>query len=793
MSRTILLIDSHSLIHRCFHAVPPLTNPAGEPVGALYGVAGVLLKLALQRKPDYIAALFDRPEKTFRKEKFSDYKIHRPAASDELVSQLIEAHNLFKAFSIPCFDAPGYEGDDCIGTLVHTFKTEPNLTIIILTGDLDSLQLVEDSVFVETFKKGIGETMIYDAAAVVERYGITPAQMIDYKALVGDASDNIPGVMGIGPKTASQILQKYSTLDNFFASGMSESSYEKINSQKDTALLSRELATISHTAPIKTTLEECAFHPNLSLIEKYFTEQNFTSLIKRIPSRQSELNLSSDTHDSTNISKKIEHETETLSPILSDTYLLGYDLKSYAKENSLPKDYDDVYIAAQLLGISSKTWQELSLKILKTDQIPFHEFLTKSRDWLLTHIKSDNLTHIYRDVELPLIPILASMEKRGIHIDTNHLSTVEKDLSQEISVLEEKIHTQTNPDININSPKQLLSFITEHYPVKIKSTASDVLESIIDKVPFVSDLLAYRELFKLQSTYVQALQVIAQNNIVHPTFLQLGAATGRLSCQNPNLQNIPEKSSWSKTIRDSFVSAPGTSLVSCDYSQIELRVLASLSNDEHMKEAFCADKDIHTLTASMVFGVPLESVDKTMRRTAKTLNFGIVYGMGARAFAQQSGLPTAEAKKFIEKYFDEFSSIKKWQETIIRDAKISGRVTNINGRYRAIPALTSSLPYIVSGAEREAINMPIQSVAADILKYAMIHVNTYIQNSPHKDKISMVLTIHDELIFEIDDSLLTDGIHSSCVKDIQNIMESSFKLSVPIKTDVAIGKTWGEL
>lgn len=774
----ILLIDAHSLIHRCYHAVPPLTNNRGEAVGALYGVSNVLLKIMSRDGITHAAALFDRPEPTFRKQKFSDYKANRPKIEDDLVSQLNEARDLFRAFGIPVFDLVGYEGDDLIGTFVEKFKSEPHTIITILTGDMDSLQLVDKNVEVETFKKGISDIITYHESEVIKRLGVKPNQVVDYKALVGDASDNIPGVAGIGPKTASAILQKYETLERYFKEGINDKFYQKIIAHKNTALLSQDLARIDIHAPIKVSLENLIYRPDQELIQKYFKQQGFVSLLKRLEKKES---------------LKIE-EIKT-KEALSETPL-------EKKRAADPASFEPIRIAFILLGFKDASWQEYAQIIFK-EQLSYNEFIKRTSEWIKEKIKRENLEYLYETIELPLIPILQQIHERGILIDKKHLNALHEKLNQAIQKQERIVRKDAGKEINLNSPKQLLELLNTKFGAKIKSTSAPTLQKIQNKIPWVHQLLTYRELFKLQSTYVSAFRdLIAPDGRIHPTFLQLGAATGRLSCQNPNLQNIPQESLWSEEIRNMFIAPAGSLLVAIDYSQIELRVLASLAHDENMIQAFKEGKDIHTITAQKIFGVPEDQITKQMRRSAKTLNFGMVYGMGFRALAQQTGLSNDEAKEFIKKYFAEFSSIKKWQDTILAEAKKTGRATSSTGRFRLIPDINSHNGFFASQAEREAINMPTQGLAADIMKLAMIRVSNYIQKEKLEEKIKIILTIHDELIFEIDEKLLSNGIESNIIKNIQREMEQALPINpttkktpllVPLKTDVHIGKRWGEL
>jgi len=807
--KSLLLIDANSLIHRCFHALPPLNNPKSQPVGAIYGVSSVLLKILNQRKPDYIAALFDRPEPTFRKERYDQYKAQRPKAPDELISQLIEAHNLFDAFSIKTFESPGFEADDLIGTMAKKFGVEKNILVTILTGDLDSLQLVKDGeIVVETFKKGISETIEYDRAGVIERYGLEPEQLIDYKALVGDQSDNIPGVLGIGQKTASIILQKYKTLDGFLKKGKKEKIYEKINNNREIALLSQELAKINTEVPIDTNLENLMFQMDRKKILEFLAQNGFSSLIKRIPKSliqqtetPQEQNLFNGKNDADKNLLFLDPDDHSFLEIKEDDFnsetkiKISWDLKNAYKFHPFTSPYFDVSLGYQLLGIDTKDQDILSLNIFKKEMSK-KDFVLDSYSWIKAQIKKRGLLKVFDEIETPLIPVLANMEIKGIKIDLKELDLVTKKLEKEIDKKRENIITQIGKDINLNSPKQLLDYFQNDLKLKIKSTGADVIEKIKEKnpLPIFDKLLEYRELFKIKTTYLDAFKrLVFKDERIHPTFLQLGASTGRLSCQNPNLQNIPQESEWSKEIRNIFIPEKNNFFVSFDYSQIELRVIAFLTQDKNMVNTFKTGGDIHTMTASKIFGVSINDVNQKMRRTAKTLNFGMMYGMGYRALAQSAKISQDEAKDFIKRYFEEFSSVKDWQQNILEEARKTGISKNINGRQRDVSSIHSPNPFLSSGAEREAINMPSQSLAADILKLAMKEVDFYIKKNKKEDIIKMLLTIHDELVFEVDKNEIENNKDSQTITDIKNIMESVYALGFPLVVDCKIGKRWGEM
>jgi len=713
----LLLIDANALIHRCFHALPPLTNSQNRPAGALYGLAAIVIKILDEQSPDFIAAFFDRPEPTFRKKMYDDYKIHRPKAPDELVSQLIDAHELFESFGIKTFEIPGFEADDLIATASRTFDNTPNLKIIILTGDLDSLQLVKnDKIVVETLKKGISETIIYDEIAVKERFGVLPDQLPDYKGLVGDPSDNIPGVPGVGPKTAAPIIQKFSTLDDFFknADVNEEKSYQKIFSFKDQAILSRDLAVFHFDAPLEIkNLSELKHEPSDKTTEKtlaYFEKTGFKSLMKRISSKPEK--------DQFGIIKTTNKKTPS------------------SKQGRL--------------------------------------------------LEADASAEAIQKIERPLTPILRQMEMWGIKVDCEKLKEMELGVNEEINELVKKIYRETGGEIfNINSPQQLAKILLKKFGIKLKSTNAQKLEALKEKPEIINLVLKYRELFKLKSTYIEPLaKLIKSDGRIHTTFIQLGAATGRLASENPNLQNVPE------SIRSAFVAKTGFKFVAFDYSQIELRILATLTEDPKMTSFFMEGKDIHTMTASQIFNVSPDNVVPQMRNVAKTLNFGVIYGMGVRKFSQESGLSQNEAKKFITEYFKDFSTIKKWHQDIITNARIDGFVENLNGRKRNLPGINSLNPKERTDSERMVINFPIQSLAADIIKLAMAKTKEKLEEmSVWGTDVKMLLSIHDELIFEIADTEELKKIAEA----IEKIMESVYKLKVPLKVNVKIGDNWGEL
>ncbi len=796
--KKLLLIDANSLIHRAFHALPPLTSPLGEPTGALYGLAGALLKLIKEQNPDYIAAAFDRPEPTFRKEMFEGYKAHRPKAPDELVHQLIEAHELFKKFGIATFEARGFEADDVIGTLAARFSREKGVRIFILTGDLDTLQLVKDNtITVITPKKGVGETMEYDEAAVKRRYGVTPLQIPDYKGLVGDASDNIPGVRGIGPKTASALLQEFGTLETLFKElKRGDVRAPKILPFEKEAFFSRQLGTIRTDAPVAPSLAALAWpHAFQNDCITYLRDKGFQSLIARIKGVQKTAPLT-----------RQEVSSGDNAPRTIGQFEVAWEWKSRFKDllraqKPLPKKPFDCAIAGWLLNPDQNNFSPEAL---------LHRFAghgNAGRDALeeiFTTLKSklaeEKLTYVFYEIEMPLVEVLAAMELWGIGLDEPQLSLLLRDATKELEGIAKKIYKESGVVFNLNSPQQIGEVLFKKLGIqnaKAKktrtghfATSEEVLTSLRDAHPIVGLILAYRETFKIKSTYLEPLLSLREaDGKLHTTFVQTGTSTGRISSEKPNLQNIPRESRWSGALRRAFVAETGWSFYSLDYSQLELRLLAHITKDENLLRAFERHEDIHTLTASRVLGIPESAVTPELRRIGKTLNFGMVYGMGMRAFAKTSGIGVEEASNFIKKYFEGFPKIKSWQERAKADAKRKGYAENIHGRKRWFSSSEKKSPYAFAEVERAAMNMPIQSLEADILKMAMRRTYDFLRTGGWLGaRARPILTIHDELLFEIRDDILTQ-----VVGPLHDIMEHVISLDVPLEVEGKVGKNWGSL
>ena len=842
--KILLLIDANSLIHRAFHALPPLNAPDGRATQALYGVASILLKLFRDSRPDYVAALFDRPEPTFRKEKFKEYKAHRPKAPDDLISQIIEAKNLFQKFGIRFFEKPGFEADDLIATLATRFSSDgkagKDSRVVILTGDLDTLQIVDgERLVVRTFRKGISDTFIYNEEAVKERYGLRPDQLVDYKALVGDQSDNVPGVAGVGEKTATSLLQKYGNLENVYKNLDKEPKLgKKLVGTEEQAKFSKSLVVLEKEAPVEVEdLEELRIVENGKNLEAYLGGLGFESLVKRLQGKSLEVrgkkldekkdeyvqrptpNVKRSTGSMFGTSLKsadfdsradrifvFEGDLEN-KEYLSKKVKVGFELKKILKRLWLEgKDLEsplfDLGVAFWMIDADFKDYgpEAVAKKFLKMSWQGKAEDYEKLFSFCSKKIKEYELGPVFNNIEMPLLPVLAEMEKNGILVNREKLVGLEGRIGKEIKELEGKIYGAAGGEFNINSPKQLGAIIFEKLGVNPKrakktgggaiSTREESLAEFRDEHPIINLVLEYRENFKIQTTYVKALQgLIEGDGRVRTEFVQTGAATGRLSSRNPNLQNVPQESKWSRELRSVFEAPGGYSFLSFDYSQIELRVFAAVAQDQTMIEAFRRGVDIHALTASKVLGIPMDRISRDDRRLAKALNFGLLYGMGVAAFAKSSGLTREKAKEFVEAYFREFSELRDWQEKIKEEARKFGFTKTLTGRRRYLPNVNSFAPQFAAEAERAAINHPLQGLAADIMKMAIVKSKKKLEESRiDEGRARILLTIHDELLFEVADDIIEK------VGDlVRREMESVFDLGLPLKVDISKGKDWGNL
>lgn len=854
---TLLILDAHALIHRAYHALPPsFVTKQGELVNAVYGFASVLLKALKEKKPAYAAAAFDRDEPTFRHAEFKEYKAHRPQTAFDLVNQIPKIRMFLSALGIPIFESAGFEADDVIGTLVKRFCAKT--PILVLTGDLDTLQLVHEGVSVLTFKKGVSDSITYDAEAVRERFGLSPEQLVDFKALKGDPSDNIQGVPGIGEKTATSLISQFGTIEALYnaletkgAQDIKPAVREKLLNNKEAAFTSKRLVSIRTDAPIDASLEAMRFAgiSDRATLEALFREWGFFSLFERFTKSEEEKSASRETDERQNNSgaqramsfrarhifsgASVLHETEKgvfISPQEGEVYFvmkeklnfaralfedasvkkIGYDLKSLwhelrAHAITMGGPYFDVMIGAYVLYPGRRDYP--------MDRIAFQEVgsmtssLTTGEQRCATlwqiykrqerKLKESELDKVFYEIEMPLLPVLAAMEERGIKIKRNVLAKLSKELTHELALLEKKIFKLSGGPFNVNSPSQLSDLLFKKMSIATKglrktpggviSTQASELAKLAHAHPIVGLILQYRELAKLKTTYVDAFPALINEKTgrLHTRFIQTGAATGRLSSEEPNLQNIPVRGTRANDVRKAFVAEQGFSLVSFDYSQIELRLAAALSHDEKMMRAFSEGHDVHALTASFVNKVPLEKVTEEMRRQAKTLNFGVLYGMGASAFAEAAAMPREQAKKYIEEYFKDFSGIARYIEEIKDEARRVGFVRTITGRRRYIPEIHAHHQMVRAQAERIAVNMPIQGSDADINKLAMIAIHSEFGNN---EEVRMLLQIHDALLFEIKNEKIKEA-----APRIKKIMESVVSLPVPLNVDVKAGDTWATL
>jgi len=876
-SPIFILLDGNALIHRAYHALPPLTSKSGELVNAVYGVALTLLSVLEKFHPEYIAASFDLAGPTFRHEKFADYKATRVKAPDELYAQIPRVKELVRAFNIPIYEQQGFEADDCVGTLARqATENDSDIQTIIVTGDNDALQLVNDRVRVFALRKGVKDTVLYDEAGVVAKYGFSPRTLIEFKGLRGDASDNIPGVHGIGEKGATELLKKFETLENVYAhlDELSLSVRTKLEAGRESAFLSRELGTIDTSAPVALDLDACRTRDfDRSAVEALFRELGFFSLVKKIPG--SETSLSGDTngaetkkstgniltkqkdrelffdrcHDAERIAFLILPEKGTLFQTSAfecdiafvrkeetESARISYDSESRKLfkeffESDVPKTtYDaksamkiletvgidlrgvdfDCLLAGYLLNAGgSISLSALSLeylgRALSSDADARAETFFALREKLLEKMKEigkeqkegKTVFDVFSQIEMPLVPILRGMERVGIRLNGSILTTLAREMEKEIGEIQKEIFTLAGREFNVSSPKQLseVLFVELKIPTtNLKrtktnvSTASSELEKLKKDFPIVSLVEEYRERSKLKNTYLDVLPRLADaRGRIHTTFQQAVAATGRLSSSDPNLQNIPIRSEWGERIRSAFVASPGKLLVGADYSQIELRVAAHLSGDTEMCAAFGRGEDIHRRTASLVYDISPDNVTDEMRRKAKAFNFGIIYGMGSYGLSQSAGMTRDESATFIQEYLEHFSGIRKFMEDMKTFAREKGYVETELGRRRFLPEITSDNKQIAAAAERMAINMPVQGLEADIVKLAMIAADKLIREH-FSEKAVLLLQIHDELIFEVEESVAPVFAH-----EIKGVMESVYTLCVPLVAEVSVGKNWGEI
>lgn len=883
--KKLMIIDGSSLLHRAFYALPLLSTKEGIYTNGIYGFLTMLYKVQEEKKPDYICVAFDKKGPTFRHEEYEQYKAHRQSTPSELAQQFPIIREILDAMKVQYLELTGFEADDIAGTLAKIGE-ENKLEVILVTGDKDYLQLATDNTKVLITRKGITELEEFDRNIIIEKYGITPEQLIDLKGLMGDQSDNIPGVPGIGEKTGLKLLKEYGTIENIYENIDNISGKklkENLIENKHLAFLSKKLGEIMTTVPVAPSLEELKIEePDWENLKKFYRELEFNSLLGKISDDSTdndeeeninlEYNIIDELHyndvidaikkekkfgfkfsisDNNYIEDKIialgiktqdtptniiyleDGEKEFVDSFKSifedkDIEKIGHNLKSDIvilsrlginvenitfdsmiaqylinpaqssySINEISKEYLNIYGVDEeaLLG---KGKSKRSFGDLNEEELG--NYLSFTLDTILNVepkmkeiIKEQEMLDLYYNVELPLVEVLGSMEHYGFKIDTEELKRLGKEYDEEINSLTSEIYALADMEFNINSPKQLgeILFDKLSLPVIKKtktgySTDAEVLDKLKDQHPIIEKILRYRQIVKLKSTYIDGLLnlINKDTNRVHSSFNQTITTTGRISSTEPNLQNIPIRTDDGRKIRKAFIAEnKDYVLVDADYSQIELRVLAHISNDPKLIEAFRNNEDIHRKTASEVFNVPKEEVSSVMRSRAKAVNFGIVYGISDYGLSRDLNISRKEAKEYIDNYLRNYKMVKEYMENIVEEGKEKGYVETILHRRRYIPELKAKNFNIKSFGERIAMNTPIQGSAADIIKMAMVKV--YNELKIRNLKSRLILQIHDELIIETQKDEIEE------VKDMmKNIMENSIKLNVPLTVDLEVGDSW---
>ncbi len=892
----IAIIDAFSLLYRAFFALPPMTNKQGEVTNAAYGFTMMLIKLLDEQKPDYLAVAFDMPVATFRHEAFEAYKAHRKPMPDAMRPQVPMTREILEAMHVPMLGVEGYEADDVIGTLARRAE-EAGIDALIVTADRDAFQLVDEHVHVLVNKKGVSETQEYDPAAVLARYGVTPAQIPDIKALTGDTSDNIPGVPGIGEKTAGKLIAQYGTLEALLehAGEVAGKTGASLVAYTEQAIQSKALATIHVATPLEPfTWDELRLHPwDQAALLELFRRYDFRSLLGRLSSAPADLPASPDDTplapvgvvESPEALARLARElavigSVTLAPVgegpdplrhrlvglglsagdihayvplqgapplqaslfgeetpaahperlqplaalLADPAVQksGYDLKNawlwlHALGYALDGLNFDALIAAYCLDPTSRhTPADIAFDTLRQHrELPDLSALWRAGDPglataagelaqlvrrmetpLRTELADKDVMPLFRDVEMPLIPVLARMETRGILLDTAHLAAMSDELGKRIREVELTVYALAGEIFTINSPKQLQAILFDKLGLpkgrKTKtgySTDADTLAGLAEHHDIVRHLLVYRELTKLKSTYVDSLPQLAdpRTGRVHTHFNQAVAATGRLSSSDPNLQNIPIRTLEGREIRKAFIPEPGWLLLAADYSQIELRVLAHITGDEALIEVFRRGEDLHTATACRVFGVEPSAVTRDMRRMAKIVNFSIPYGTTAFGLAGQLGSTREVADELMKTYLTRFPGVAAYMDRIVQEARRDGVVTTLLGRRRPLPDLQAPMPTVRQAAERTAINTPIQGSAADIMKLAMLHLDAALTARADLHG-RLLLQVHDEMVLEVP----ADEVDATAALLVA-AMRDAYPLVVPMDVEVKIGPNWRDV
>lgn len=891
----ILLFDGHALLYRAYHAIPNLSNSEGFPTGAVFGFFSMFFKALEDVKPSHVLVTFDVPGPTFRDKMAGDYKAHRKPTPDDLTLQLPKVKQILDALNVPIYEKPGFEADDLLGIISRL--TPKNVLNIIVTGDMDLLQLINENTVVYRFKVGFSDVIVYDEKEMEKQYSLTPGQWVDLKSIKGDASDNIPGVPGIGEKGALDLIRRFGSLEKVYQAvdaddqTIKASIFHKLTEGREKAFLSYRLAHIDSNYKIdfdfsKTKLSD---YDQQKVVE-LFQWLNIKSLIAKLPKlsvkaeKIMESKQESRNYQIVDTPKKLNElmvelakqkgfalDVETtkglplvaelvgisfcftegeayyvptfqkpelkaldkLKPILEDSQIekYGHDLKA---DHLVLKKYGvvlqpfsfDTMIAAYLVnpglrnydikglavtefaykkrileGYENKAREDISFDGIELEAAANYSCEDVDMSYRLVsklraEIKKRKLEKIFGSIEMPLIPILIKMEEIGIRLDRKLLDMLSSDAEKQISKLEKKIHKLAGEEFNISSPIQLRSILFEKLKIPTTelrkkgktgglSTAANELEKLRGLHPIIDHVFEYRELSKLRSTYLDALPKLVSvlDQRLHTSFNQTIAATGRLSSSDPNLQNIPVRTELGRQVRKAFIAQEGFTLAALDYSQIELRIAASLSGDPEMLKIFRSGKDFHTATAARIFNVMESQVTFEQRRAAKTINFSVLYGVSAFGLSERTEMAMGEASEFIKRYYQVFAGLKKYIDKAIADAHDKGYTANLLGRVRYYPDINSSNFAVRGAAERAAVNMPIQSMNADIIKMAMIEIDKLLT-----EDCRMLLQVHDELVFEI-----REGKEKEFVPKLKAIMENMYKLKVPVVADAKLGNNWMEM
>jgi DNA polymerase-1 len=787
----LVLLDSHAIIHRAYHALPDFTSPTGEPSGALYGLSSMLLRIIADLKPDYLVACYDLPKPTMRHEAYAAYKANRSKSDPALVAQIISSRKVFEAFSIPIYEKEGFEADDLLGTIAHILKDNDDIEVIIASGDMDTLQLVEkDRVKVYTLKKGINDTIMYDEKAVKDRFGFDPILIQDYKGLRGDPSDNIIGIPGIGDKTATELILNFGPIEKMYKTLKKDENVFKdkgikpriiglLKEHEEDAVFSKMLATIRLDAPIEFSFPESVWKDGRTLpkVLALFDEYGFRSIRER--------------------ARSVFHTAEGTSMSLQEDDF--NEAEEVLQEDVDPTRFEEARVMLWLLAsdFSNPTIDDiLAYAKVDTFDAAYDVLVQKLED-------AGRLKEVYENIEQPLMVVLRGMEKHGVLIDREVMKDLAEKYRAELSLCEAKIYEMAGHEFLISSPRQLGIVLFDELGLVAKgqkktaggqrSTRESELEKIQSLHPIVDQVLEYRQIQKLLSTYIESIPpLLDKEGRLHAEFLQTGTTTGRMASQNPNLQNIPVRSDRGRAIRHAFVAPKGSVLLCFDYSQIELRLAAILSGDPILCEIFKSGRDVHQEVAARVFSVAPENVDREMRRRAKIINFGILYGMGVNALKQQLGTSTAEAHQFSDDYFATFKRLADYLEEVKGYARKNGFTETLFGRRREFVGIKSSLPFVRAQAERMAINAPIQGTQADIIKLAMVRVDTMLKEKGLSESAHLLLQVHDELIYEVREKDLESL--SVAIKEImESVLPASETNGVPILVEGKTGPSWGDM